>query len=152
MSTPPPPPGNDPYSPYQPPRPPPAGQQPPTPYVPPPPGYAQGPYTQPGAFPGALQPANNGMAIASLIVGITSIPLSLCCIALGPVAGIVGVILGFVARNQINQSGGAQAGSGLALGGLICGGIGILIGVIFIVLELIFFGLSLFPLAQGTGG
>ena len=148
MSTPPPPPGNDPYPPYQPP----SGQEPPTPYVPPPPGYAQGPYTQPGAFPGALQPANNGMAIASLIVGITSIPLSLCCIALGPVAGIVGVILGFVARNQINQSGGAQAGGGLALGGLICGGIGILIGVIFIVLELIFFGLSLFPLAQGTGG
>jgi hypothetical protein len=125
---------------------------PPTPYVPPAPGYAQGPYTQPGAFPGALQPPNNGMAIASLIVGITSIPLSLCCIALGPLVGIVGVILGFVARNQINQSGGAQAGSGLALGGLICGGVGILIGAIFIVLELIFFGLSLSPLAQGTGG
>jgi hypothetical protein len=150
MSTPPPPPGNDPYPPYQPPQPP-AAQPPPTPYVPPAAGYAQGPYTQPGAYPGALQPPNNGLAIASLIVGIASIPLALCCIGLGPVTGIVGVILGFVARNQINQSAGAQGGSGLALGGLICGGIGIFIGAIFIVLDIIFFGLSLFPLAQGTG-
>jgi hypothetical protein len=119
--------------------------------VPPTPGYGQGPYTQPGAFPGALQPANNGMAIASLITGITSVPLALCCIGLGPLVGVVGVILGFVARNQINRSAGAQTGSGLALGGLICGGIGILIGAIFVVAEIIFFGLSLFPLAQGTG-
>ncbi|MBO0689184.1 MAG: hypothetical protein J2P40_06365 [Candidatus Dormibacteraeota bacterium] len=36
-------------------------------------------------------------------------------------------------------------------GRLICGGIGILIGAIFIVAEIIFFGLSLFPLAPGTG-
>jgi hypothetical protein len=63
----------------------------------------------------------------------------------------VGMILGFIARNQINQSAGAQGGGGLALGGLICGGIGIFIGAIFIILDIIFFGLSLFPLAQGTG-
>ena len=149
MSTPPPPSGNDPYPPYQPP-PPPIGQ-PPTPYVPPAPWYAQGPYTQPGAYPGALQPPNNGMAIAALIVGISSIPLALCCVGVGPVVGIVGLILGFIARNQIRQSGGAQGGDGLAVGGLVCGGVGVFVGAIVVVLDIVFFGLSLFPLASSSG-
>jgi hypothetical protein len=57
---------------------------------------------------------NNGMAIASLVCGVTSVPLS-CFV----VPGILAIIFGHIARAQIRR--GQGGGDGMALTGLICG-------------------------------
>ena len=95
---------------------PPWGQEPeslPAPSTPPPPSPYP-PYGAPspyGSMPQAQQ--TNGLAIASLVVSIGSVVL--CC----GLPGIVGAILGHVARKQIREQG--QAGEGMALGGIIVG-------------------------------
>ena len=65
------------------------------------PAYSAGPKT-----------GTNGLAIASLVRGIVG------CFT---ITAIVAIVLGFVARNQIEQSGGTQQGSGMALAGIILG-------------------------------
>jgi hypothetical protein len=76
------------------------------------------------------------MAVASLITSIAGV-LTLFCYGVGIIAGIVGAILGHVARRRIRESG--QDGAGLALSGIIIGwiatGLGIL-GVIGLVVAL----------------
>jgi hypothetical protein len=57
--------------------------------------------------------------------------LSWCC-GFGLV-GIAAVILGVKARREIQSSGGAQQGDGLALGGIITGAIAIVLGLLILV-------------------
>jgi Domain of unknown function (DUF4190) len=96
--------------------PPPAGGYPP----PPPPGG--------GYYPPSPAAGTNGMAIASLVCSLIG---WLC--GLGP---ILGVIFGFVALNQIKQSG--QEGRGLALAGIVISIATIVIGaIVFIVLMVV---------------
>ena len=64
----------------------------------------------------ALPPKNNALAIASLVCGVAQVML-------WPLATIPAVVLGHVARHQIRRTG--EAGSGLALAGLILGWIGV---------------------------
>lgn len=70
----------------------------------------------------------NGLAVASLILGILNYVL--CCFILSPVA----LILGIIAKNQINNSAGFQKGDGMAIAGIILGIVGILIIIAFIVI------------------
>ena len=87
----------------------------------PPPGYPQGPPQQ-----GYGQPARtNGLAIASMILGI----VWLCWLG-----SILAVIFGHVALGQIKNSGGTQTGRGFAIAGLILG----YLGVVTLILSLIF--------------
>ena len=93
--------------------------------LPPPPG---GGYMPPGGA-GYAAPRTDGLAIASLVVGILSL---LCCgILLGPAAAI----MGFIARNRIMQSGGAVGGGGMAMAGLILGIVGFVLWVIIVIVE-----------------
>ncbi|HKV89510.1 MAG TPA: DUF4190 domain-containing protein [Candidatus Dormibacteraeota bacterium] len=94
--------------------------------MPPPPPGGYGGYT-PGAY-GYAQPRTDGLAIASLIVGILAIPCSFLClgIALGPAAAI----MGFISRQRVSSSGGAIGGGTLALVGLILGVVGFVLSVI----------------------
>jgi Domain of unknown function (DUF4190) len=93
---------------------------------PPPPGGYQ---PQMGGA-GYAVPRNDGLAIASLIVGILSL---LCCgIILGPAAAI----MGFISRNRIAQSGGAIGGGGLAMAGLILGIVGFLLWIVIVIVEI----------------
>jgi hypothetical protein len=62
----------------------------------------------------------NGFGIASLILGILSLP-TMFCYGGGIVFSIAAIVTGLVARSQIRQSGGRQGGDGIALGGLILG-------------------------------
>lgn len=112
---PPPPPGQPPVPP-----PPPGGGMPPVP-PPPPPGYGAG-----GGMPGATPQGNNGLAIASLVLSIVGI----CC----GIGSIIGIVLGFVALNQIKKTG--QSGEGLAKAGIIIGFITLAIGIIFWIISL----------------
>lgn len=76
---------------------------------PPPPNYGPpGDYGPPGV---PQTPGTNGLAIGSLVLSI----LGLFC----GVGSIVGIVLGFVARNQIKRTG--QGGNGLAMAGIIIG-------------------------------
>jgi hypothetical protein len=63
-----------------------------------------------------MGPSTNGFSIASLVLGIVWV------FGLG---AILAVIFGFVARKQIRESGGRQAGSGMALAGIILGFVGV---------------------------
>ena len=60
----------------------------------------------------AAAPKTSGMAIASLVCGI----VGFCTVGVG---GLVGIVLGIVAIKKINGSGGALAGRGLSIGGII---------------------------------
>jgi hypothetical protein len=98
-------------------------------------GYGAGypPYGQ-GYGPGYPQQAygypakpTNGKATGALVTGIATLVLSWCCGA--GVIGVVAVVLGLKARNEIAASGGRQGGDGMALAGIITGGIAVLIGL-----------------------
>lgn len=99
-----------------------------------PPAYQQSAYQQPvysqpvyQAVPG---PKTNGMAIASLVLGIVSwIPFLW-------IGFIPGLILGFVGKSQIERSGGEQGGGGLAVAGIVLGLIGCAILGLFFLLFL----------------
>jgi len=75
----------------------------------------------------------NGLSIASMVLGIVSIPLYFCYGA-GLLLGIPAIITGFIARNQIKQTGGKQKGNGMALAGIITGGIPVLLGIFALVI------------------
>jgi hypothetical protein len=70
--------------------------------------YQQPPYQVPPGYPVYVvqQRPTNGLAIASLVCSVVGI-------------GLVGAILGHVARRQIRQTG--EQGDGLALAGIIVG-------------------------------
>jgi hypothetical protein len=66
------------------------------------------------------------MAIASLVLGILSIP-SCCCVFAGTPMSIAAVVLGIVAMQKIKAQPQMWTGQGLAIGGIVTGGIGILL-------------------------
>ena len=90
-------------------------------FVPPPPGgYALTPA-------GYAAPRNDGLAVASLIVGILSLVCTLVC--LGIVLGPAAAIMGFISRQRIATSRGALGGGTLALIGLVLGVVGFVASV-----------------------
>jgi len=107
--------------------------------MPPQPPYGVGPYGGgPAGFP---QPKPNGMAIASLVTGILAVP-GICCWPIGLVLGALGVIFGFVGRKQIQGSGGVQTGDGMALAGIICGGVMVAATLVLVIFGLATFGIN----------
>jgi hypothetical protein len=90
-------------------------------------GYPQQGGLPPNGYPPyAYPPPVNGLAIASLVVSVVAMA-GLCGYGLGGYLGIVGLVLGVVARRQIRQRG--TGGDGLALAGVIVGGIATAIAV-----------------------
>ncbi len=85
----------------------------------------------PPPFPGAAQ-KQQGLAIGSLVCGILSV---ICC--LGFLTGIPAVILGVMAMNKEKADPATYGGRGLALAGVITGGIGILFGTIGLIMNIL---------------
>ena len=111
-------------------------QQPPTP-PPSPPTSPYGP--PPGGYPGpgmAVEQKTNPLAVASMVVGIVGMALSL--VAIGVFFAWVALPLGIVALVKINKSGGTQKGKGMATTGIVLGSLGVialgffLLGVAFL--------------------
>ncbi len=102
-------------------------------------GYSQaagyGAYPQSGqpqygvALP-PTKPPNNGVALGAMITGIGSSVMALgtCCVGLasilGILAGAAALVMGIMARKQIQQPGAQSGGSGMALAGIITGACG----------------------------
>ena len=60
----------------------------------------------------------DGMGVASLVLGIISIP-GVCLYGLGIVPGILAIVFGFIARARVQR--GESGGPGVALAGLVLG-------------------------------
>ena len=139
------PPGNNP-PPFQPEQQPPPGFQGPAgqgrqPYGQPP--YGQQPYGQQpmgyqpyGMPPTAAPQGTNGLSIAGFVLSMVNI---IPCFWFFPLPAVLGVVFGFISRNQIKNNPGAK-GKGLATAGLI-------IGVIFVAVSVIIWVV----IATGTG-
>lgn len=86
------------------------------------------PVPSPGPPPVYPASQTNGMAIASLVLGIVSLACSHC------ITAIPGVIFGHIALKQIRESGGTQTGRGLAMAGLVTGyvSLGIVVAVVIV--------------------
>jgi uncharacterized membrane protein len=79
-------------------------------------------YTPPAGPPPAAAP-NNQLAVWSLVAS--------CVGLLCGIGSIIGIVLGFVAKNQIKESGGTQGGDGLATAGIVIGFVSILLGILY---------------------
>ena len=91
----------------------------------PPPGAYPVPYGQPYGYgyPYAAPQRTNGMAIASMVLGI---------LWLYWIGSILALVFGYIAKNQIRERG--EAGDGMATAGIVLGWIGV--GVIGLVVLL----------------
>ncbi len=97
----------------------------------PPPGWGQPPSAPMGYYGPPAPRSSNGMAIASLVLGIAGL---LTC----GLSGLVGLVLGYVGRRQIREGNGT--GDGMALAGIVLGWIWV--GLIALYLVLVFVGLA----------
>jgi hypothetical protein len=93
---------------------------------PPPQQYApEGQYAAPPQPVYVAQTKTNGMAIASLVLGILWIYW---------IGSILALIFGYVAKGQIDRAGGREGGRGLAIAGIVLGWVGVGILILLIVL------------------
>jgi hypothetical protein len=78
---------------------------------------------------------SNGMAVASMVLGIVSYPVSMLY-CMGAIVAILAIVFGFVARGRIKRNE-TTVGGGMALAGIILGFIHIALVVLFIVLVML---------------
>lgn len=74
---------------------------------------------------------NKTLAIVALVTGILS---CLCCFSI--ITGPAAVVMGFMAKGKASSNPKEYGGAGLALGGIITGAVGTLIGIVVIILNL----------------
>jgi uncharacterized protein DUF4190 len=96
-------------------------------------GYPQPSYGGPGYLPPAYTPAppNEGLAVASMVVGIVSMVLA-CGYGIGLLGSPVAMVLGRVSMKRIDRSQGQLGGRGMAQAGFILG----IIGTVLLVLAI----------------
>lgn len=91
-----------------------------------------------GGYSPASAPPASGLAIASMILGILSMPMT-CVYLIGTPGAILAVIFGHLARGKARR--GEAGGEGMALAGLICGYISLALaaaGIAFFVIVMVF--------------
>ena len=71
-----------------------------------------------------MRQSTNGLAIASLVLGIVWIYW---------LGSILALIFGYIAKGQIDRSGGSQSGRGMAIAGIVLGWIGVTVLLLVIV-------------------
>ena len=84
------------------------------------------PHPYPYPYAPVVQPRTNGLAIASLVLGITWVWW---------IGSLLAVIFGVIALKQIEESNGTQTGKGMAIAGLVLGFVGFaVVGFIIIMM------------------
>ena len=103
---------------------------PPAEYIPPPPIQSGWTAPPPPAYP--INPQQS-LAVTSLILGIASVTLGLCCY-FGILTAPISLVLGIVALVQIKNDPKKYGGKGMAIGGIITSGLyfGILLLIILV--------------------
>lgn len=99
-------------------------------------GAQRGPdgwYPPPPPRPVTATPGPNGFAIASLVLGILWIYW---------LGSVLALVFGYVARSQIDASGGQQHGRGMATAGIVLGWVGIGVVAVGVVIGLIAFAVD----------
>lgn len=114
------PPGGDPYGQGQPPG-----------------GYGAPPGGGGGGGGGGGAPKVDPLAIGSLVSGVLSMPVGLCCTFFGIPLSLVAILLGVVAIINIGKAPETKSGKGLAFAGIATGSIGVILLIIGI-----FFGVA----------
>lgn len=79
----------------------------------------------------------SGKAVASLVLGILSIPTCLCCGLLGLILGPLAIVFGKQAQNDIARGIASPGSAGMANAGLICGIVGTALGGVSLVLGIL---------------
>jgi uncharacterized membrane protein len=74
----------------------------------------------------------NGQGLTGMILGIVSIPLA-CCPYLGIVVSIVGIVFSWLGLKKANT--GLASNGGQAKAGLICSGVGVVLGILILILS-----------------
>lgn len=97
---------------------------------PPMPGGGHGP-GGPGFGPAS---ATNGLAVGALVTGILAIPTTCCCSIGSLPLGIAACVLGGIAMSKIKADPQRYGGKGMALAGLVCGALSILLAIVLLVL------------------
>lgn len=93
----------------------------------PPPGG----FTPAAPFGTSTGSGSNGLAVAALVVGIISL-IGIFCFGIGGILfGLVAVVLGVLGMKKANAEPGAPQ-KGLAIGGIVTGALGLLIGIAFL--------------------
>ena len=75
-----------------------------------------------------------GMAVASMVCGISSLPFGACLGFISLIVGTVAVILGAVSLAK------RRGGKGMAIAGVATGGVGVLVGLLFLAIPLLMLG------------
>jgi hypothetical protein len=78
--------------------------------------YAPAPAASPAPANPAVPRSTNGLAIAAMVLGILWVYW---------IGSILALVFGYVAKGQINASGGQQGGRGMAIAGIVLGWVGI---------------------------
>ena len=113
-----------------PPPPPPGGR-----WAPPPPGQGPGPAgNDAGVYysPQMSQPQSNGVATASLVLGILSI-VTFWAFGFGAVLGILAIVLGVMGRRRAREAVG-NPNAGRATAGIVTGILGAIGGLLFVLM------------------
>jgi hypothetical protein len=96
-------------------------------------GGPGGPTIERGAPP---QPQANGMAIASLVLGIAGF------VAMPVIGPILALVFGYVGKGQIDRSAGRESGRGFAVAGIVLGWVGIGLALAAAIVGIAFFSRS----------
>ncbi|MFB9508468.1 DUF4190 domain-containing protein [Streptomyces aurantiacus] len=75
-------------------------------------------------------PPNNGLGIASLVLGIVS-AVGFCLWPVSLAAGVLALIFGLIGRNKVRR--GEATNPGHAVAGIICGAVGVVLAIAFVV-------------------
>lgn len=79
----------------------------------------------------APQGQTPGMAVASLILGIVSLPTCMCYGCPSLICGVLGVVFGVMVLGQIKRDEAPASAKGICIAGIVCGGVGILLSAMF---------------------
>ncbi len=102
---------------------------------------ANTPFQPPVAVPDGV---NKTLPIVSLVLGI----ISLCCY-ISPITGLVAVITGYLGMRNANNDPNNYGGKGLAIAGMITGGLLFLVGIAYWIFVIFFGGLAMMMNAVG---
>lgn len=80
---------------------------------------------------------SSGKAVASLVLGIISIPMCLCCGLIGVILGPLAIFFGHQAKQDIAAGTASPGSAGMANAGVICGIIGTVLAGLSLILNIV---------------